>query len=118
GTSATLAHKMVDRPKVNGSLYGNYTNVWSFLPPNNKNRPGVKNLAHVSMKPIEVCKRLIEMTTQPGDIVLDPFLGTGPVVDAARTLGRHAIGIETKEEYCEIAVKRLQQSVLPLGGVA
>ena len=86
----------------------NYTNVWSFLPPNRKKRPGADKLVHVSMKPVEICKRLIEMTTLPGDTVLDPFMGTGPVMEAAMLTGRKAIGIDANEQYCEIAVKRLE----------
>ena len=86
----------------------NFTNVWSFLPPNNKKRPGADKLVHVSMKPVEICKRLIEMTTLPGETVLDPFMGTGPVMEAAMLTGRKAIGIDANEQYCELAVQRLE----------
>jgi len=54
----------------------------------------------------------ISIRTNPNDIVLDPFMGSGTTIFASKILGRHAIGIEIEEKYCEIAVKRLSQEVM------
>lgn len=67
---------------------------------------------HPTQKPLKLYKNLIQRT--PGEAVLDPFLGSGTCLIAAKDLGRKAIGIEIEEKYCEIAVQRLKQEVLPL----
>lgn len=69
---------------------------------------------HPCQKPISLLSYLISKTTSAGDLVLDPFMGSGGTLRAAKDLGRRAIGIEVEERYCEIAVRRLQQSVLPM----
>ncbi len=69
---------------------------------------------HPTQKPVEIVSPLIAYSCPVGGTVLDPFMGSGTTLRAAKDLGRQAIGIEIEENYCEIAVKRLAQEVLPL----
>lgn len=71
-----------------------------------------QNEFHPTEKPVALVTRFIELTTQAGDLVLDPFMGSGTTLRAAKDTGRRAIGIEIEERYCEIAAKRLAQGVL------
>ena len=67
---------------------------------------------HPTEKPAPLIQRLLRAV--PGDRILDPFMGSGPVLEAAKTLGRRAIGIEIEERYCEIAARSCSQEVLGL----
>ena len=69
---------------------------------------------HPSQKPKQLISKLITDFSDDGNLILDPFLGSGTTAVAAKILGRKCIGIEIEEKYCEIAVKRLAQSVMRL----
>ena len=68
---------------------------------------------HPTQKPLGIVDPLVRFSCPPGGLVLDPFVGSGSTLLAARDAGRRAIGIEIEERYCEIAAKRLAQEVLP-----
>lgn len=62
---------------------------------------------HVAQKPLALMELLVSMVTTEGQIVLDPFAGSGTTCVAAHHLNRHFIGIELNEKYCEIARNRV-----------
>lgn len=62
---------------------------------------------HPTQKPLSLMMELISDFTQPGDIILDPFMGSGTTGEAALKLGRKFIGIEQNADYCAIAAKRM-----------
>ena len=68
--------------------------------------------AHFATFPPSLIEPCILAGSRPGDVVLDPFMGSGTTLRAAKDLGRKAIGIDREERYCEIAAKRLSQEVL------
>ena len=74
---------------------------------------GGKN-GHPAAKPLSVVVDLVEKLCADSDTVLDPFMGSGTTLVAAKNLGRKAIGIEIEERYCEIAAQRCSQGVLAL----
>jgi len=60
--------------------------------------------------PFELIKKILEYSSEPGDIVLDPFLGSGQVAVVSKMLGRQYIGFEIVKEYYEFAKKRLEEN--------
>lgn len=73
----------------------------------------VKDRDHIAQKPEEVMRWVMQVVA-PGSVVLDPFMGSGTTLRAAKDYGFKAIGIEVDERYCEIAAERLGQGVLDL----
>ena len=84
------------------------SDVWDipFLNPKAKERVG-----YPTQKPIELLKRIIELVTDPGDTVLDPFCGSGTTLVAAKLLHRGAIGIDVLREAVDLTRERLQDPV-------
>lgn len=75
-------------------------------------RVPAQHMVHPTEKPVALLERLIDMSTDRGDLVVDPFAGSGTSVLAARNLHRRAIGIELEEAYVEVGRKRLAQGVM------
>ena len=68
---------------------------------------GAERTAHPTQKPLSIMKRIIETHTNKGDVVLDPFMGSGSTGVAANELGRAFIGIELEDEWYNVATSRL-----------
>lgn len=85
----------------------NPTDVWYFDRVNNMTKKKL-NLKHPTIYPIEMIERIIKMSTNPGDTVLDPFVGSGTTLVAAKRLNRKAIGIELDEQYASEIEQRLK----------
>ncbi len=66
---------------------------------------------HETAKPLDLIMWLVSAYSNPGDLVLDPFMGSGPVVEACKRLGRRCVGIDNRIQCVEIAARRLQQNV-------
>jgi site-specific DNA-methyltransferase (adenine-specific) len=71
-----------------------------------------ENTQHPTGKPLSLFRQFVALFSDTGDVVLDPFMGSGTTIRAAKDLGRKAIGIEIEERYCEIAANRCRQMVL------
>lgn len=105
-----------NKGQLSGNPLGkNPSDVWDIA--NVKfNHP--EKMDHPCQFPLVLAERLARALTNDNNIVLDPFMGSGTTLRAAKDLGRRAIGIELKESYCEIAAKRLSQEVLFTENVA
>ena len=92
------------------------TNIWTYPVGGNGNQTGNpgKTHHHPAPFPLALAKDHIISWTNPGDIILDPLLGSGTTLRAAKDLGRSGIGIEIKETFCQSAADWLSQEVMDL----
>ena len=67
---------------------------------------------HPTQKPVSLMRWIVEKWTEPGDLILDPYMGSGPVARACADLGRRYIGVEIVEEYVDAAISRLGQTAM------
>jgi DNA modification methylase len=95
--------------------YKRATNVWSDIeePTIEEARKsggrGKRVVLHPAQKPLGALSRIILPHTAPGDLVLDPFLGSGSTAIASLELGRRCVGIEKELSYCELALNRINE---------
>ena len=65
---------------------------------------------HPTQKPIPLFIKILERYTKQTDYIIDPFMGSGTTLAAAKKLGRKAVGIEISKEYCDIAIERIENA--------
>lgn len=82
------------------------SSVWTLTAPGRDEKTEGK---HPTQKPLALLERIIRASSNPGDLVLDPFMGSGTTVTAATKLGRRAVGIEFNETYVTLASRRLEK---------
>jgi DNA modification methylase len=90
---------------------GNYIYRIQHAGAKNADGEGLKRV-HPTQKPVELMRQILNDFSKESDTILDPFLGSGTTLVAAKQLNRNATGIEISKEYCAIAKSRLEQSVL------
>ena len=96
----TRSHKK----NVRGRCIGNVIRIPAYRPPN------VKQLGyHVAAYPEELVALMLESFTDPGDVVLDPFLGSGTTLKVCRVMDRRGIGIEINEQFEDLIVRRIRE---------
>lgn len=85
----------------------NPSDVWEFSKvTTGKNRSSKERTGHPAQFPLEVIERIVKASSNPTDIVLDPFAGSGSSGIAATGLGRIFVGFEIRSDYCQLAVER------------
>ena len=93
----------------NFSTQAEHVNIYHFP-------SGFKHSKHPTEKPLGFIKRLVQTSSNPGDLVLDPFMGSGTTAVASQQLGRQFVGFELSKEYIKMANTRLQKEASPDSG--
>lgn len=99
------------RLKVN-PLGKNPTDVWQLAKvTSGKGRASAERTAHPAQFPIAMIDRIVLACSNPGDVVLDPFMGSGTTAVVAMKRGRMVVGFEVNEKYCEMAAERIRSGL-------
>jgi DNA modification methylase len=104
----TTLRKKEKLNELDGKTWEKYSiSIWEIIKSKEESK-----LKHPAMFPAELCRRLIEIYTKKGDVVLDPFMGSGSAIVAARDLERKGIGFDINPEFVELAKERISQQKL------
>jgi len=104
---STIKKKTGGMGLKNGTKYRALSNVWTDISPIvpwSKER-----VKHPTQKPVSLMNRIVEVFSNPNDLVLDPFMGSGTTAVSCQILGRHCIGFEKNPEYYQIILERTKQ---------
>lgn len=72
----------------------------------------LKYINHPAVYPEIIVQECLNLTTEPNDLVLDPFLGSGTTAVVAKKMGRNYMGIDINESYCQIAKDRVKETII------
>lgn len=90
-------------------LAKNPSDVWQFPKvTSGKNRSSKERTPHPAQFPTAVVDRIIKACSNPGDVILDPFMGSGSLAEAALRAGRKAVGFEINADYVDLTAERLK----------
>ncbi|MFO7797861.1 MAG: DNA methyltransferase [Promethearchaeati archaeon] len=90
---------------LNGKKWLKYSiSVWDIV-----KTPEERKLGHPAMFPLKLCDRIINIFTKPGDVILDPFFGSGSTLISAKNNKRKAIGFEINKNYIDLFKERIKQ---------
>jgi site-specific DNA-methyltransferase (adenine-specific) len=84
------------------------TSVWHIPPPSKREK---LHGYHPTQKPLRLVRRALLASTREGELIFDPFTGSGTTGVAAKELGRFFVGAELEEEFCKIAARRIRAAV-------
>lgn len=115
GVGGEIKEFSTQNPVKETKLIGN---VWGVQTGYMKATKDLIAYEHPAIFPDSIAVDHIATWSNPGDVVLDPFTGSGTTCKAAKHLGRRFIGFEINPDYCRIAEARLAQEVLPMSGAA
>lgn len=88
----------------------NPTDVWQFPKvTSGKNRASIERTSHPAQFPLAVIERIIKASSNPNELIFDPFMGSGTTAIASLALKRYVLGFEIRQDYCDIIANRIEQ---------
>jgi len=104
GKRHTFNYDLINSPDLDAQI----SSVWRIptIPKKEKHHGN-----HPTQKPLRLVRRALLASTQEGDLVFDPFTGSGTTAVAAKELGRFFVGAELEENYCELARRHIRAAV-------
>ena len=97
------------KPRVN-TLGKNPSDVWEIAKvTTGAGRSSAERTAHPCQFPTDLIDRLVQGFSHEGEIVFDPFVGSGTTIESCMRYGRYCIGFEIREDYCDIAASRIKE---------